>query len=71
MLSIRFIKFIKKYSQNYNLKYLNKTVTEMQIEQLITQRMIKEIEIFLKNNKKTIKYKHDKKKHKITQKKSS
>lgn len=67
----RFIKFIKQYSQNYNLKYLNKTVTEMQIEHLITQRMIKEIEIFLKNKKKTIKYKADIKKHKTTQKKSS
>jgi hypothetical protein len=65
----RFIKFIKKYSQNYNLKYLNKTVTEMRIEHLITQRMIKEIDIFLKNKKKTIKYKADMKKHKITYKK--
>ena len=57
---IRFLKFIEKNSQNYRLKYLNKSVTEMQIEQLITQRMIKEIDIFLKKKNVTRKVKKQK-----------
>ena len=49
----RFIKYIDKNSKNYMLEYLNKSTTEMQIEYLITQRMIKEIDIFLKNKNTT------------------
>lgn len=52
--SKQFIEYIKKYTKNYKLTYINKTQIEKNIDYLLTGQIIKKIDRFFKSKPKNV-----------------